>query len=83
MPDLRRLEEARARIAPSLHRTPLWHSRTLSELCGCEVHLKAELFQKTGSYKPRGMLWKLLNLNAAEREAGRDHLLRPATRRRG
>lgn len=70
MPELSRLREARDRIAPYVHRTPLWPSRTLSALAGCQVYLKAELFQKTGSYKPRGMLWKLHNLTPAEREAG-------------
>ena len=70
MPSLSRLEEARTRIQPFVHRTPTWHSRTLSSMAGCEVHLKAELLQKTGSYKPRGMLWKLMNLTPAERKAG-------------
>jgi threonine dehydratase len=32
--------------------------------------LKAELFQKTGSFKPRGMLAKLASLSADERERG-------------
>lgn len=64
------LQEARTRIEPFLHRTPLWHSQTLSSMAGCQVYLKAELFQKTGSYKPRGMLWKLLNLTPSERQAG-------------
>jgi threonine dehydratase len=56
------LTTARTGIMPHLHRTPLWRSEMLSALAGCEVWLKAELFQKTGSYKPRGMLWALMNL---------------------
>ncbi len=69
-PPLSRLRDAQSRIQPFLHRTPMWHSRALSAMAGCQVYLKAELFQKTGSYKPRGMLWKLLNLTKAERQAG-------------
>lgn len=70
MPAPRVLAEARKALAPHIHRTPLWRSKTLSELAGCEVYLKAELFQKTGSYKPRGMLAKLFSLTDAERAAG-------------
>jgi threonine dehydratase len=45
-------------------------SRTLSELVGARVHLKAELFQRTGSFKPRGMLAKLASLTPAEKARG-------------
>jgi threonine dehydratase len=54
------LREVQQAIMPSLHRTPMAFSQTLSKLAGCRVYLKQELFQKTGSYKPRGMLWALL-----------------------
>ena len=64
------IRTARERIAPHVHRTPLWHSRALSGLLKREVFLKAELFQKTGSFKPRGMLNKLHTLNEAQRRAG-------------
>ncbi len=64
------LAKARAAIAPYVHETPLLHSSTLSQMAGCRVDLKAELFQKTGSYKPRGMLWTLMQLDAAQREHG-------------
>jgi len=37
---------------------------------GPRVHLKAELFQRTGSFKPRGVLNKLASLNDDERRAG-------------
>ena len=47
---------ARAAIAGRLLRTPTLSSRTLSEATGARVHLKAELFQRTGSFKPRGVL---------------------------
>lgn len=66
----RRLEEARARIAGSVHRTPLLRSRTLSERVGAPVYLKCEQFQKTGSFKVRGALHRLLRLDEEERARG-------------
>ena len=45
-------------------------SRTLSERTGARVHLKAELFQRTGSFKPRGVLAKVESLTAEERKRG-------------
>jgi threonine dehydratase len=45
-------------------------SRTLSELTGARVHLKAELFQRTGSFKPRGMLNKVSSLTDDEKARG-------------
>jgi threonine dehydratase len=61
---------ARETIAGRLHRTPTFSSATLSELAGARVHLKAELFQRTGSFKPRGVLNKLAALTAEERARG-------------
>jgi threonine dehydratase len=40
---------AREAIGGRLHRTPTFSSRLLSEATGARVHLKAELFQRTGS----------------------------------
>ena len=57
---------ARDAIAGRLHRTPLLSSATL----GPRVRLKAELFQRTGSFKPRGVLTKLASLSSEERERG-------------
>ncbi len=48
----------------------MFSSATLSELTGALVHLKAELFQRTGSFKPRGVLNKLASLSPAERRRG-------------
>jgi threonine dehydratase len=53
-------------IRGRLHRTPLFSSSTL----GPAVFLKAELFQRTGSFKPRGMLNKLASLTDEERSRG-------------
>jgi threonine dehydratase len=54
------------RIRGRVHRTPTFTSRTL----GDSVWLKAELFQKTGSFKVRGVLNKLASLSDAEKERG-------------
>ena len=61
---------AREAIGGRLHRTPMLTSATLSELTGARVHLKAELFQKTGSFKLRGVLTNLAALSPDERERG-------------
>src|SRR5262249_7822865 len=62
--------DARERIAGRLHRTPMFSSRTLSERVGAPVHFKAELFQRTGSFKPRGVLNKLATLSDEEKARG-------------
>jgi threonine dehydratase len=62
--------QAARRIAGRIHHTPTLSSRTLSELTGFDVRLKAELLQRTGSYKIRGPLNKLGQLNADERKRG-------------
>lgn len=61
--DVRR---AAATIGGRLHRTPTLSCRSLAP----GAQLKAELFQRTGSFKPRGVLTKLASLSAAERERG-------------
>ena len=63
--------EARRLIASRIHRTPLVTSRTLGELCGgTHAYLKVEAFQRTGSFKPRGALNKVLHLSDAQKRAG-------------
>jgi threonine dehydratase len=61
---------ARERIGGRLHRTPLLGSATLSEQVGADVRFKAELFQRTGSFKPRGVLNKLATLTDEEKKRG-------------
>ena len=65
--DIRRAEAA---IAGEIVRTPLIRAAALSEIAGCEVFLKLETQQATGSFKERGALNKLMTLGAAERRAG-------------
>lgn len=61
---------AREALGDAVHRTPLLASAALSELTGNRILLKAELFQKTGSFKPRGILYRLLRTTEAQRAAG-------------
>ncbi len=61
---------AREAIASRIHRTPVAGSTYLSQRAGVAVHLKLELFQKTGSFKVRGVLNTLRQLTEAERERG-------------
>jgi threonine dehydratase len=61
---------ARETIGDRLHRTPAFTSASLSRLAGADVRLKAELFQRTGSFKPRGVLNKLASLSAEEKARG-------------
>jgi threonine dehydratase len=58
-----RLAEARVRVSAHARHTPLLTSRVLSERTGFNVRLKAEVFQRTGSYKLRGPLNKLALLS--------------------
>src|SRR5438477_8261032 len=67
---LNAIREAAARIESHLHRTPTLSSRTLGDRAGVDLSLKCESFQKTGSFKPRGALNKVLSLAAAERARG-------------
>jgi threonine dehydratase len=61
---------AAARIAPYVLRTPIQASATLSRLTGAEILLKCENLQRTGSFKVRGALNRVLALSAAERRRG-------------
>jgi len=56
------IRQARERIAPFIHRTPLILSNSLSVLSGSEVYLKLENLQKTGSFKVRGAFNKLITV---------------------
>ena len=63
-------EEARARMGTHVYRTPLLTSRILSERTGFDVRLKAEMFQRGGSYKIRGPMNKFSYLTDAEKRRG-------------
>ena len=64
------IRAAAARIAGKVHRTPLLSAAQLGERAGVRLFLKCESFQKTGSFKPRGALNKVLSLSAEEKARG-------------
>jgi len=64
------IRQARERIASTAIRTPLSHSRWLSQELQRNVFLKLECFQLTGSFKLRGAMAKLSSLNKEERSRG-------------
>lgn len=73
MNDLIKLDDvlaAREIIAGRLHRTPIMRSSYLGERAGVRLNFKLELFQKTGSFKPRGVLNKLQHLSPPEKQKG-------------
>lgn len=61
---------ARETVAGRVHRTPMLTSASLGRALGVPVYLKAELFQRTGSFKPRGVLNKLASLSPEEKARG-------------
>ena len=61
------IEAAAERIRPFVVRTPLERSPALSRNCEADVWLKFECFQATGSFKVRGALNALLQLDGASR----------------
>lgn len=67
---LRDFQDARARIDAHIKHTPLLTSRQLSDLTGFDVRLKAELFQRVGSYKIRGPLNKFALMSEEQRRRG-------------
>ena len=65
------IRAARERVAPYVHRTPMLRSSSVADAFGgVDLHLKAEMFQKTGSFKPRGIVNKMLSLTPEERARG-------------
>ncbi|MCB9760095.1 MAG: pyridoxal-phosphate dependent enzyme [Alphaproteobacteria bacterium] len=64
------IQAAAARIGPHIHRTPVMTSRILDGLAGRALLHKAELLQKTGSFKARGALNAVLSLSEDEAARG-------------
>src|SRR5437867_8018990 len=61
---------AARRIAGRVHRTPLFSAAGIGRRAGVRLFLKCESLQKTGSFKARGALNKILSLSSTEREKG-------------
>ena len=68
---LSEIRDAQARMTGHLHRTPIVSSSTLAALAGvARFELKCESFQKTGSFKVRGVLNRLSQLDDEARRLG-------------
>jgi threonine dehydratase len=70
MVTLSQIQAALGRVRQSIHVSPCTRSETFSELTGNSIYLKLENRQRTGAYKERGAMNKLLSLTAEERSQG-------------
>jgi threonine dehydratase len=70
LPDLDDCRAAARTLAGRVHTTPVFSSRRLGERIGREASLKAELFQRTGSFKLRGAINRVAAMGRDERAAG-------------
>ena len=68
--DFKAIKEADERCAGQLRQTPCVQTEPLSEQMGCPVVLKLDNNQRTGSFKERGALNRLLTLSDDEKNAG-------------
>ncbi len=64
------IKEAAKRLDGVIKKTPLIRSEKLDEVLGCEVYLKTENLQLTGSFKIRGAANRILSLSDSEKERG-------------
>ena len=64
------VERAAARLAGVSYRTPVLCSAALNERAGAELFIKAECFQRTGSFKFRGAYNALAAMSPAQRQRG-------------
>lgn len=64
------IENAAERLAGHAEVTPLLHSATLDAVAGGRVFIKAEVLQRSGSFKFRGAYNRLCRLTAEQRPAG-------------
>lgn len=69
-PGLEGIRAARERIAGAIVRTPTIPALAVSERLGVPLHIKLESVQRTGSFKDRGALNRMLALTAEERARG-------------
>jgi len=64
------IQQAAARIAGRVHRTPVVTSHAFNEAAGAEVFFKCENLQRAGAFKARGATNKILSLSEAEKSRG-------------
>ncbi|RMD95432.1 MAG: threonine/serine dehydratase [Calditrichaeota bacterium] len=64
------IKRAQYRVTPYIWCTPLQASEALSRIAGSAIFLKMECWQKTGSFKIRGALNKMLTMTEEQRKRG-------------
>jgi threonine dehydratase len=64
------VQAALERIRPSIYLSPCTLSATFSQLTGNSIYLKLDNLQRTGAFKERGALNKLLTMSAEDRDRG-------------
>ncbi len=69
-PGLEAFHLAYDRIRPYVKNTPIITSSTLNSLYNLDIYFKLELMQKTGSFKARGAINKVLQLSDSEKKRG-------------
>lgn len=62
--------EARQRVTPHIHKTPVLTSRLMDQISGAALYFKCDNFQRGGSYKIRGAINAVMQLSAEERSRG-------------
>jgi len=70
MLDLNTIQKAAERLEDVIHHTPMSHAPILSEMTGCEIYIKKENLQRTGSFKLRGAFNKISVLVEAGKRNG-------------
>jgi threonine dehydratase len=70
LPTLAEIRATASRLAGIARVTPVHRSEALTVLAGRPVTIKAEMLQRTGSFKVRGAVAKIGSLTEAERGAG-------------
>ena len=70
MPSLADVKSARERIRGAVMLTPLVRATSLEDQFTAVLHIKLESLQRTGSFKDRGALNRLLDLSAEEKTRG-------------
>ncbi len=67
---LQMVQEAQERLKGVAQKTGLSYTNSVSDLAGCDVWLKLENLQRTGSFKLRGAYNKVASLSQEERDRG-------------
>ena len=69
-PSIDNFQSVLERIKPFINKTPIISSSSLNEKFDLDIYFKLELMQKTGSFKSRGAINKVLKLTKEEKSRG-------------